>query len=101
MAFPFARRETHQGQPRICSLSDFQSHPENVVMEGEVGECVSEFIYLGSLIREACRSIHDLRRSLAITRHAMGELDKNVWSKVFSVFKSKFLLVQVKTCKSI
>ena len=37
-------------------------------------------VYVSSLIHEFCWSVHDLRRRLAIARHATGELGENVWS---------------------
>jgi len=64
---------------KIQSLSDFLPSPGNVVVEGEVVKCITEFIYLESLIHECC-SVHDLHQRLPITRNARGELDKNVWS---------------------
>jgi len=66
--------EVNWKKTKIQSLSDFLPRPGNVVEEGDVVECVSEFIYLGSLIPDICRSIHDLRRRLAITRNAVGEI---------------------------
>lgn len=52
----------------------------NLGMWSGVAECVSKFVHLGSMINESCRSIHNLRQRMAITRNAMRELDKNVWS---------------------
>jgi len=64
--------EDNWKKTKIQSLSDFLPRPGNVVVEGEVVECVTEFIYLGSLTHESCRSIHGLCRRLVITRSAMG-----------------------------
>jgi Reverse transcriptase (RNA-dependent DNA polymerase) len=77
--------EVNWRKTKIQSHSDFLSTPDCVVVDGRAVECVPEFTYLGSLIHESGRSIHDLRRRMAITRQAMMDLNKNVWSSRLSL----------------
>jgi hypothetical protein len=70
---------------KVQSLSDFLPRPSDIMVEGEVVECVEGFNYLGVLTHESCRSTPEISRRLGMASGAFGSLKNNIWSTRISL----------------